>query len=356
MGLAVADWERINASLVRLYRELDTDAHARVVLQVIHELVAADSLCFNFFKPPETWRLISIPEKFAPAKVMRIARKYSHQSPFGAYYLATQDASWKMLTDFMPLEDFQQLEFYRLACAPLGINHLLGGMLGVVDGTAHIVILHRTHRPFTERDREILNALHPHLVTSFLNALLFRAANRSITQLQAVLETAPGAYGCFNEDGSLAWLQPLAQKWLQEFFPHDTRSRAPVPRRVRSLLTAAQQDATLPQAWTQSASGESLKMFLVKSSLGGWLLRLERKSKTAKPHFQALAQLSPRENEVLRWMVEGKRNAEIAAILDISSRTVEKHVQKILTTLKVENRASAILRSMDLCAAAQLPQ
>jgi len=62
------------------------------------------------------------------------------------------------------------------------------------------------------------------------------------------------------------------------------------------------------------------------------------------------AYLTRRENEVLRWMVEGKRNAEIARILSISPRTVEKHVAEILAVLKVENRATAILAAMEFSA------
>ena len=49
-------------------------------------------------------------------------------------------------------------------------------------------------------------------------------------------------------------------------------------------------------------------------------------------------------------MVEGKRNAEIACILCISPRTVEKHVAEILIALNAENRATAILSAMAFCA------
>jgi DNA-binding CsgD family transcriptional regulator len=52
--------------------------------------------------------------------------------------------------------------------------------------------------------------------------------------------------------------------------------------------------------------------------------------------------LTPREKEVALWMKEGKRDKEIAIILGISSRTVEKHVHQILEKLQVENRSSAI--------------
>ena len=64
-----------------------------------------------------------------------------------------------------------------------------------------------------------------------------------------------------------------------------------------------------------------------------------------------LPDLTERQNEVLKWMVEGKRNAEIGTILHLSPRTVEKHVAEILKHLKVENRASAIVNAMGFAAA-----
>jgi DNA-binding CsgD family transcriptional regulator len=47
--------------------------------------------------------------------------------------------------------------------------------------------------------------------------------------------------------------------------------------------------------------------------------------------------LSKREMEVLSWVIQGKRDGEIGVILEISSRTVEKHVGRILHKLRVEN-------------------
>jgi DNA-binding CsgD family transcriptional regulator len=57
--------------------------------------------------------------------------------------------------------------------------------------------------------------------------------------------------------------------------------------------------------------------------------------------LSAIHPLSPREAEVLFWISDGKRDREIAIILGISWRTVEKHVQKILKKLGVETRTGA---------------
>jgi predicted ATPase/DNA-binding CsgD family transcriptional regulator len=58
------------------------------------------------------------------------------------------------------------------------------------------------------------------------------------------------------------------------------------------------------------------------------------------PPAEALG-LSPREREVLRLLVEGHSNPEIAGALCISHKTVRNHVTNILTKLGVESRTAA---------------
>jgi DNA-binding CsgD family transcriptional regulator len=51
--------------------------------------------------------------------------------------------------------------------------------------------------------------------------------------------------------------------------------------------------------------------------------------------------VTEREAEVLLWIARGKSNRDIAEILDLSPRTVNKHLEQIYAKLGVENRASA---------------
>lgn len=55
----------------------------------------------------------------------------------------------------------------------------------------------------------------------------------------------------------------------------------------------------------------------------------------------ALATLTGREAEVLRFLAEGRTDREIAQVLTISPRTVETHVGAILHKLGVKSRAEA---------------
>ncbi|MEJ8472795.1 DNA-binding response regulator [Roseibium algae] len=56
--------------------------------------------------------------------------------------------------------------------------------------------------------------------------------------------------------------------------------------------------------------------------------------------------LTEREAEVLTWITNGKSNKEIATILDMSPRTVNKHLDRIFSKLGVENRTAAAILSL----------
>lgn len=51
--------------------------------------------------------------------------------------------------------------------------------------------------------------------------------------------------------------------------------------------------------------------------------------------------LTPREADVLFWVVRGKTNGEIGEILSRSPRTVGKHLERIYEKLGVETRTAA---------------
>jgi len=59
--------------------------------------------------------------------------------------------------------------------------------------------------------------------------------------------------------------------------------------------------------------------------------------------ISAKSGLSKRELEVLNWVAQGKTNRKIGSILQISPRTVGKHLQHIFGKLGVESRTSAMV-------------
>jgi LuxR family transcriptional regulator, quorum-sensing system regulator SolR len=59
---------------------------------------------------------------------------------------------------------------------------------------------------------------------------------------------------------------------------------------------------------------------------------------------EAQYQFTAREIAVMRWTAEGKTSSDIAGILRISTRTVNFHVQNVITKLNVSNKTAAAIR------------
>lgn len=58
--------------------------------------------------------------------------------------------------------------------------------------------------------------------------------------------------------------------------------------------------------------------------------------------------LSARETEVFFWLVEGKRNPEIAGILGLALQTVKDHVSSVLAKLGLESRLAAMRYGLEV--------
>lgn len=63
------------------------------------------------------------------------------------------------------------------------------------------------------------------------------------------------------------------------------------------------------------------------------------------PRTPQTEQLTPREAEVLQWIACGKTDADVAALLGLSPRTVQKHLEHIYLKLGVETRTAAAMRA-----------
>ena len=68
---------------------------------------------------------------------------------------------------------------------------------------------------------------------------------------------------------------------------------------------------------------------------------METRSSTEEARLRERLGLTVREAEVLLWIGHGKGTRDIAEILGMSPRTVQKHLEQIYSKLGVENRAAA---------------
>ncbi len=158
-----------------------------------------------------------------------------------------------------------------------------------------------------------------------------------------------GGHGVLLLDARLrvAWRSPQAERWLRTAFP-DLQGEAPLDWLRHMADSPTGQEAVVPVAQAVGEGMQLLARSLGAAGLGETMVLLSlapalpSTAPTDAGNGRAgLPALTPRETEVLSWLAKGKTNRDIADILGMNHRTVNKHLEHIFEKLGVETRAAA---------------
>ncbi|MBY0466090.1 MAG: response regulator [Burkholderiales bacterium] len=136
--------------------------------------------------------------------------------------------------------------------------------------------------------------------------------------------------------GRLAWCSPQAAAWLTQ--AHGAMEGPGNAAAVWLARARHDGEAQLELSATQTLVARHMG----QGGLGESMVLLTTLShdKPARSRLQQVA-LTPRETEVLSWLAKGKTNRDIADILGMSHRTVNKHLEHVFEKLGVETRSAA---------------
>lgn len=169
-------------------------------------------------------------------------------------------------------------------------------------------------------------------------------ANARITQsARAALDTAGQYLLTINAQGHLVWATPQVYQLLDNSgATQESIALTPaITQQLRDWIS--HKPDTGRQLSLQQLSTELSVEMLNLIDGKEYLLRLTPAHKPADD-TQSLKQqfsVTGREADVLLWIANGKTNREIGQILEMSPRTVNKHLEQIFKKLGVENRTSA---------------
>jgi DNA-binding CsgD family transcriptional regulator len=90
--------------------------------------------------------------------------------------------------------------------------------------------------------------------------------------------------------------------------------------------------------------------YLVKPEAERLLVLLHEQRRDFCPATLAPLGLSPRECEILYWVMHGKTNPEIGVILGLSPRTIGTRLEALFRKLGVQTRPAAAMRARELLA------
>ena len=186
----------------------------------------------------------------------------------------------------------------------------------------------------------------PIVIEEMLARIRVHLANARLTQsARAALDVSGRFLLAVSGQGKIMWATPQAQKLLSDDLAAETDDELVLPDAMLQWLEQAQKGkaGSKTPAMASFPNNDHLRLqYMGKLGPNEFLLRLAKDSGTGTPaEFSSQLGLTTREGEVLSWLSKGKTNRDIAQILGLSPRTVDKHLEQIYAKLGVENRTAA---------------
>lgn len=183
----------------------------------------------------------------------------------------------------------------------------------------------------------------PIVIEEMLARIRVHLGNARLTQsARTALDVSGRFLFAINRQGHILWATPQAQKLLADHHGAQTDDFILPPSLLQWLEQAKGKGSAKSQAASLPDNPQLRLYFMGETAPNEFLLRLSRESGTSlPPEFTSELGLTTREGEVLAWLSKGKTNRDIAQILGLSPRTVDKHLEQIYAKLGVENRTAA---------------
>ncbi|WP_236748799.1 helix-turn-helix transcriptional regulator [Acidovorax carolinensis] len=234
----------------------DVEGFARAAVVALNRYVASELTTLSVCDlRTSRCQVVGLPSDCMGAEESVCFDRHFFEHPLVRLYALNGGRFTQRMSDAVSRVDFQCSAPYADCCRRIGLEHAIAVPLCHGGDSLVGFVLHRHRFDFSERDRERLELLRPHLV------FLYGHACRAAVQVAGA---------------------------------------APAPPPV----------------------------FLLPDP--------------------APSELTTRERDVLQWLACGKTDADIAALLSISPRTVQKHLEHIYVKLGVETRTAAVMRFLAL--------
>lgn len=186
----------------------------------------------------------------------------------------------------------------------------------------------------------------PIAIAEMLARIKVHLANARLTQsARAALDASGRFLFAVDHLGKTLWATPQAQKLLANDSTDAADRKIELPAPWLEWLDQISKGTSnvKPPPAAPLAQNDKLRVhYMGRLGPNEFLLRLARDTASDSiAEFSKQLGLTSREGEVLSWLSKGKTNRDIAQILGLSHRTVDKHLEQIYSKLGVENRTAA---------------
>jgi len=255
--------------------------------------------------------------------------------------------------DYVSKEEYMTSEFLNTVHRQSGMEDGLFGLLAHGNERTTLLFVIKQKGTFSEEERQTFDAL---LLIARSVARLIASDNVGRQVRQFYRQHSPkSAQALFLARGHKEVLPfnhcalRLSENWWSQDEPVFTLSGEDQATLAECLRAAWSDPLSTCFREVELSLGNGRQKLNALPTMDGeaWLiLCLVERDEEAEEAIQAL--LTRRQREIMEWIAEGKTSAEAAIILDISPRTVEKHLEAVFQRLGVENRITAVRRYLEM--------
>jgi DNA-binding CsgD family transcriptional regulator len=346
MRLSHRDLSGLLAAVGILASDIDPRTLPARTNDAVKSLVSTDVLSFEAFGTDNDYQgsLWYTPTGTVSNALLQVMADLVHEQPFFDDLVAKRTLQAVRITDYVSIAQYKKSAVYNEFFRNIDTDRQIVSTLSVNPELMVSVSLCRLGKEFADRDCQVLEMLKPHLISAFRTAQFVNRSKFEIEQFQAALESTKYGVVTVNDNFLTQIESPQAAKLYRKYYNADPGS---LPQELREYV---QFHLTRFQGDEFYAPPESLEVLSPNAKL---VVRLDYHATTrtvvllleeipnAKTFCSEAFRLTQREATVLFWLSSGKTDGEIALLLEISVRTVQKHVEHIFDKLGVETRSAA---------------
>lgn len=341
--LTDAQYQQVLACIQAIHECRRLEDFPSCVLAALRKVIDCSLAGYNEVDLPRNRIVVTfdppLPE-LTPARIAGFGT-LMREHPVITYFDRTGDGQALKISDFISAREFHRRAVYREFYKSIEAEDQISFGVQLAPDFLIGVAFNRNRRSFTEKDRLRLNLIRPHIVQAYVRlAEISGHRQREVDLHRALRENGLGIIS-LDEHGEVVHVTPGTFETLAQYLPVAQTGKNALPPRIKEWLRKIDGK---PSAEPLIVSRDVARLIVryAPSEDRRLLLLSEENSPAHRERLEHFA-LTNREREVLRWLAEGKANAEIATILGLTGGTVKLYVERILEKLGVENRVMAAL-------------
>lgn len=272
--------------------------------------------------------------------------RFQHQHPGIQYDKATGEFGVRVISQLATRQDWHRRELYQNVFRKMGLQDQLVVSAPVRKPQSLGITINRNRRGFRAAEVRVMGLYSAHFTQAFqIEQSLADHANLQTRERAVSGRVDPlSAHGLIVADGQGTILTESghAKLLLQSYFRDFRRDPRRLPAQIRARLAKL----------TGSVEERVLSSSVLTKTLGASAVRVEIQREMRMDRWSLLvreidedhlrralrAKLSPRQTEVLDFLLTGQSEKEIAASLGLTVHTIHGYVKDVFRLLRVHSR------------------